>query len=154
MNLAKCGVRNLWCSALQLCAKQFSSANGSIEPQWSLCCSQCITAGMEMAGIVGTAPWPPAGGQGAGGVMSCFVSQEGCRAANRSSTEANAYLVRKLLPFFNKVILILFWSTVCCFLSPWWLVALVLNTFMVPGEIYEEREGNKNIVSCTHYHCL
>lgn len=59
------------------------------------------------------------------GVVFCFVSQERCRAANGASREENAYLVRKLLPYCNKVILILFWSTACCFLSPWWLAALV-----------------------------
>lgn len=144
MNLVKSGVRNLWCSALQLCAKQFSSANGfvraSVEP---LCCSQCFTARMEMLGWWAQNPdlscWP-------GGWWLTFVSQEGCRAANWASREENAYLTRKLLPFCNKVILILFWTTACCLLSPCWLVALVLNTCVAPGEIYKEWGGNKNII--------
>lgn len=145
INLAKSAVRNLWCSALQLCAKQFSSANGSIRASVeSLCWSQCITAGMEMLGW--WAQHPDLSVLAGGGVMSCFVIQEGCRAANWASREENASLVRKLLPFCSKVILILFWSTACCFLSPWWLVASVLNTWQAPSEIYEEWGGNKSIV--------
>lgn len=124
INLAKSAVRNLWCSALQLCAKQFSSANGSIRASVeSLCCSQCVAAGMEILGW--WAQHPDLSVLAGGGAMSCFVIQEGCRAANWASREENASLVRKLLPFCSIGAARWYWSyfavqhVVFCLLDGW-----------------------------------
>lgn len=129
------------CQAVQQCRWVCQSLSGT---SVLLSVHHCLDGD---AAMVGTSPWPLTAGQGAGGVVWCpaLWARRGAELQTELAEE-NAYLVRKFLPFRNKVILILFWSAACCFLSPCWLVALVLNICIVPGEIYEEWRGNKNII--------